>query len=322
MATIERRTNGTYRARIRRNGAPDLSRTFNEEADALSWGAETEAAIRAGRLQEHRHRQTTLRELLGAYAERVTPSKKGEAQELTRIAALQRNRIAAFSLENLTRQVFREYRDQRLKTVSGSTVNRELALLSVVLKWAQAELDAPVDPHMLDNLKQSENGARERRLEAGEFERLQAAAPAWLRAFIALAVETCMRRSELARLDWCDTDLHRRIATLRKTKNGSGRRVPLSSAAVRVLESMPRPIAGGRVFEQDANAITHAFIACCKSAGIEGLRLHDLRAEGVSRLFERGLDVASVKAVSGHKSGIFLRYCRAGDTEALAQRLG
>lgn len=38
MANIERRTNGTYRARIRRNGAPDLSRTFDTEADASTSG--------------------------------------------------------------------------------------------------------------------------------------------------------------------------------------------------------------------------------------------------------------------------------------------
>jgi len=98
--------------------------------------------------------------------------------------------------------------------------------------------------------------------------------------------------------------------------------VPLSSAAVRVLEAMPRPICGGPVFTQHADAISGAFIDACKRAGIEGLRLHDLRGEAVSRLFERGLDMNSVKSISGHKSGVFLRYMRVGDTEELARRLG
>jgi len=87
-----------------------------------------------------------------------------------------------------------------------------------------------------------------------------------------------------------------------------------------MLERMPRNI-NGRVFDVHPDVVTSNFIECCRRAGIEGLRLHDLRAEAVSRLFEKGLDVNSVKSISGHKSAIFMRYMRSGDTEALAQRL-
>jgi len=321
MATIEQRGT-TFRAKIRRQGAPALSRTFDTREDAQAWGEATEAAIRAGTLTTHQQRTATLAELLAGYRDKVTPTKRGAKAEYNRIEALRRDRIAAFNLENLSRQVFRDYRDRRLQTVSGSTICRELALLSVCLKWAKAERDAPTDPSMLDDLKPGENAARERRLQPGEYERLTAVAPGWLQSFIALAVETAMRRGELVALDWTRIDLQRRVAVLTTSKNGHGRRVPLSSAAVRVLEAMPRPICGGPVFTQHADAISGAFIDACKRAGIEGLRLHDLRGEAVSRLFERGLDMNSVKSISGHKSGVFLRYMRVGDTEELARRLG
>jgi integrase len=36
-------------------------------------------------------------------------------------------------------------------------------------------------------------------------------------------------------------------------------------------------------------------------AGINDLRFHDLRHEAVTRLFERGLSIAEVAAISGHK---------------------
>jgi integrase len=36
--------------------------------------------------------------------------------------------------------------------------------------------------------------------------------------------------------------------------------------------------------------------------GIEDLRFHDLRHEGVTRLFETGLTIPQVAAVSGHRS--------------------
>lgn len=132
-----------------------------------------------------------------AYQTKVTWKKKGEQQERGRIANLCQDPLAAYSLENLTKPVLRNYRDRRLNLVSGSTINRELALISSVLKWARAERDAPVDPHMIDGLKQAENKARERRLQPGEYERLMAAAPAWLQTYVTLAVETCMRRGEL-----------------------------------------------------------------------------------------------------------------------------
>jgi integrase len=320
MANIEQRGT-TFRARVRRHGAPAMTRTFDTLADAELWSAETEAAVKAGRLDEHRQQRTTLDELLAAYEMKRTWRKKGSMQESSRIARLRQDPLASYSLENLSRATIRSYRDRRLAAgISGSTANRELALISVVLKWAAAERDAPVDPRMVDGLKLAENPARERRLQPGEMERLQAAAPIWLQSYLTLAVETCMRRGELAMLKWADIDLQRRVAVLQTTKNGQPRRVPLSGVALRTLEAMPRNISGF-VFQQNLSAVSTAFIAACKKAGIVALRLHDLRAEGVSRLSERGLDLGSIKAISGHKSMIVLRYLRAGDAETLAQRL-
>jgi integrase len=321
MASIEQRAGGTYRARVRRNGAPDLSRSFARREDAEIWSADTEAAIRSGTLQSHKLKRTTLGELLAAYGDSQTPRKRGAKQEYSRIAALLRDSVAAYSLENLSRAVFRSFRDRRLKSVSGSTLNRDLALLSVTLAWARAEMDAPVDAaDLLGGLKEPENPARTRRLEPGEEQRLLDAAPPWLRDYITLALETTMRRSELAALEWHRVDLNRRVAVLLTSKNNHGRKIPLSGVAIRTLERMPRNI-NGRLFDMHVDVITSNFIDACRRAGIEGLRLHDLRAEGVSRLSERGFDLGSIKAISGHKSMIVLRYLRPGDTEALAQRL-
>jgi integrase len=113
-----------------------------------------------------------------------------------------------------------------------------------------------------------------------------------MRSYIVLAIESGIRRGELAALEWDRVDLKRRTATLHDTKNGSGRHVPLSSL-VGTLAKMVRPIEGGRIFPQHADNISKAFAATCRRAGVSGLRLHDLRAECVSRLFERGLDLNS-----------------------------
>ena len=81
--------------------------------------------------------------------------------------------------------------------------------------------------------------ARKRRLEVGEFERLQEAAKQtknphiW--PVIVFAIETGMRRGEILGLQWEHVELDRCIAYLPLTKNGSSREVPLSTKATQVL---------------------------------------------------------------------------------------
>jgi integrase len=51
-----------------------------------------------------------------------------------------------------------------------------------------------------------------------------------------------------------------------------------------------------------ADWLSHAFIKLCKRAKIKGLHWHDLRREGISRLFEKGWSLEEVRAVSGHRT--------------------
>ena len=53
--------------------------------------------------------------------------------------------------------------------------------------------------------------------------------------------------------------------------------------------------------------LTDRFIKHCKSIGIENFRLHDLRHEGVSKLFEKGLNMMEVSSISGHKDLAMLK---------------
>ena len=69
---------------------------------------------------------------------------------------------------------------------------------------------------------------RERRVREGEMGALIGAADLRLACLIVLAVETAMRREELASLTWENVDLKARSLFLPKTKNGEARTVPLS----------------------------------------------------------------------------------------------
>ena len=50
------------------------------------------------------------------------------------------------------------------------------------------------------------------------------------------------------------------------------------------------------------NAVRLAFEHLRVRAGMSDFHFHDLRHEAISRLFEKGLNIAEVSAISGHKS--------------------
>lgn len=55
------------------------------------------------------------------------------------------------------------------------------------------------------------------------------------------------------------------------------------------------------IFGSSASSIQQAWQRLTKRAQIENLHFHDLRHEAISQLFEKGLSVAEVSLISGHK---------------------
>lgn len=163
---------------------------------------------------------------------------------------------------------------------------------------------------------------RDRRLTDEEINKIiEATESIELPAIIRLLTETAMRRGELSKLKWNCIDQKECVAYLIGTKNGENRAVPLSSRALAALSNMPRRI-DGKVFGMTPDAITKAFGRACKRAGVMDVRLHDLRHEAVSRLFEKDLSTMEVASVSGHKSlSMLKRYTHLHASE-LAKKLG
>jgi integrase len=211
--------------------------------------------------------------------------------------------------------------------VSGATVNREFNVLSHAIDTARREWDIylPFNPCALVR-RPPPGRPRNRRLKGDEEQRLlshcrQARNP-WLSHFVALAIETGMRRSELLSLQWANVDLEKRIAFLPMTKNGDSRGVPLSTKAVMIFRALPGSRGGGVFGDLTVEGLKKAFGRAVRRAGITGLRLHDLRHEATSRFFEKGLNVMEVASVTGHKTLQMLkRYTHLSATD-LAARLG
>ncbi|TDN68242.1 site-specific integrase [Paraburkholderia sp. BL10I2N1] len=283
MASITRRGDLQWQARVRRKGYPVQIKTFNTRAEAEAWARQIESEIDRGVFVSRAEAEsTTLAEALDRYDREIAASKKGYAQEASLLRTWKSTAIASRPMASVRSADIAKLRDDWLKQANSplkpASVLRRLAVLSHVFSIARKEwgMESLLNPVELVR-KPHANNARTRRIvaaeadtasarqtEAGELERVVAASGSdLLPAIIWLAVETAMRRGEIVDLLWEHVDLRRRVAHLPETKNGSSRDVPLSTRAVEVLKEQRKAAKmredDGRVFQIRGDAVTRAF---------------------------------------------------------------
>jgi len=247
-------------------------------------------------------------ELLERYLLEVTARCRSKREDTFRLRALQRRWIAQLSLEELTPEKLRRYRNERLAVVSAGTVLRELAYFSSVINHARSEWDLEIDNPVRAIRKPMPPPGRSRLLTEIELQRLLKSAEPCIKSsnpywpyIIRFALESAMRRGEILGLRWSVVNLDARTIHLSQTKNGSSRVVPLSTGAVNVLREVPRD-GSDRVFPVTGYALSAAFERFRRRAGIEDFHFHDLRHMAITRLSERLPNVIELAAVSGHRS--------------------
>jgi integrase len=129
-----------------------------------------------------------------------------------------------------------------------------------------------------------------------------------MQKIVAFALFSTRRQEEITLLRWDDLDDDRILVRDMKhpgDKKGNNVYCELPPEAVAVIKSMPR--IKPEIFPYSTDAISAAFPRACKILGIEDLRFHDLRHEGISRLFEISRTIPQAAAVSGHRSWTSLK---------------
>jgi len=305
MATIRKRGSCQWEVRVRRKGWPIQCKTFESKRDAEEWAREIESEIDRGSfVSRAESEKTTLAVALDRYIKEYIPRLAHPRKEENRAKAIQRRPLASRFLAAIRGRDIAEFIGEREEEGTGAnTIRLDLALLSRLFEvaasdWGMENLANPVKRASRPKLP----SGRTRRLEKDEEKLLIQACSPQFRPVVQFAMETAMRREEIASLRWEDIDLKKKTAHLPRTKNGEARTVPLSPAAVSILKSIPRHISGS-VFGLSSEAITKRMRRVTASAQIEDFRFHDLRHEATSRLFENtDLDVMEIKTITGHKS--------------------
>lgn len=330
MASIRQLSTTKWQAQIRRAGHKPVTNTFINKSDAVMWARQIESEIDRGIfLDRSEAERTPISQLLERYLKEVTPLKKSALREKSRLDLLNRHFGFLMATQLQSKQVadFRDFRISQGK--AGATVIKELNTLSHVIDvaikdWGLALLANPVK---LVRRPKPARG-RNRRLSADEERLLLEACGScrtrMLHSLVIFALETGMRLGEMLKLEYQDIDFKMRVAKLNETKNGEMRDVPLSSKAIQVLLSMPRSIKERRVFWawRGADSIQHTWRRAVQGAGLIDFHFHDLRHEATSRLFEQGLNVMEVAAVTGHKTLQMLKRYTHLKAEDLAKKLG
>lgn len=151
--------------------------------------------------------------------------------------------------------------------------------------------------------------ARDRSLNPDEVHRLMVACEKssnrQLLAIISMLLFTGARLSELLKAEWKNVDIEGQLWLIPMSKTGKPRRVPLSGAAVDVLNNIPRFEHCPYVLPNDVTlrpyvTIKRAWQTARDEAKLHGLRLHDLRHAFCSAAVSAGVDLYAVGQIVGH----------------------
>jgi len=215
------------------------------------------------------------------------------------------------SAETITAQdIERELSNAAEKeALAPATLNRFRALLSLTYRLGIENDKVTSNPARLVK-RRRENNARIRWLSTKEEEKLRkvirASYPEHEPEFD-LALNTGLRLGEMYGLLWEDIDLPHRTLTVRLSKNGETRHVPLNEAALAAFKTLRRRSTGaGPAFlnsrRQQLTSPRFWFEPAICDAKIEDFTWHCLRHTFASRLVMSGVDLRMVQVLMGHKT--------------------
>jgi site-specific recombinase XerD len=333
MATIVKVKNA-YRVQIRRAGMPSISKNFTKKADAERWARSKEVELDAGHRPDLQRRLTIgdlMDRCIAEDASPISPQRKG-------LATLLRQHFGGLRLENLTKRHIIDFGVKRFRAGIGpSTINYNLSSFRSFLRNGAMfyEVDEAVElalirakiatRYLRDKGMVAESNERDRRPTPAELLRLRDiflkfeanrpnAAPMW--DIILFSVATSFRVSETCRIARSGLNHQDRtvLITDRKhprKKRGNNKTVALLRGPFVfdgvvidpyeiLMRQRPRQDDPDRFFPFASTMISETWYDHVHKE-IDNLHFHDLRHEGVSRMFEYGYAIQQVAMVSGHE---------------------
>jgi integrase len=298
------------------------AQTFDRKPAANAWIVKREAELKSPGGLEHKE-DPTLAAVIDRYiAESKNPVVGTKAQVLKTVKDTD---LGETNCSDITSQTLVAFARTLNETVEPQTCNNYLSHLSNIFTVAAPAWSYPLSRQEFDKAlvvarklgligKAKERDRRptleeiDRLME--HFGRIQNHRPSSMpmQKIIAFAIFSTRRQEEITLLRWDDLEGDRILVRDMKhpgDKKGNNVLCELPPEALAIVNSMPRGEL--EIFPYTTDAISAAFTRACKILEIQDLRFHDLRHEGISRLFEMGRTIPQVAAVSGHRSWTSLK---------------
>lgn len=316
----------TAQIRIKRDGKIIYTeaQTFDRKPAAQLWLKKREAELaEPGALDKLKTADPTLAEVIDQYIkESRRDYGKTKKQVLRTIKA---SDLAGLRCSEIGSPQILEF--ARSLQAQPQTVANYLSHLAAVFAVARPAWGYPLDKQAIDDARTvarrigvtSRARTRDRRPTLDELDRLMEhyaiaqrkrsdAIP--MQDIIRFAIFSTRRLDEIVRITWEDLDTAHSEIIVRDMKNpgekiGNDVRCTLTPEALAVIQA--QPTRAGRIFPFNGDSISASFTRACKTLGIEDLHFHDLRHDGVSRLFELGWTIPQAACVSGHRTWTSLK---------------
>ncbi len=274
-------------------------------------------------------RGRSLGELIDTYVERHAKVHKKtwrvDKQRLDRhVPAAWKNRRA----DAITREDIAELHDKigRKTPYEANRFQEVLRMMfSLARIWHFIDENAPNPAQGITRFKEHK---RKRWLKPEEVPGLVKAIDAepnlYVRAALWLYLLTGARRSELVTAKWSQMDWSRGLLTLPDTKSGEEQYVVLNGPALAILQSIPKAEDNPHIFVGTRpggplTSIDRRWRHIRKEAGLEDVRLHDLRRTTGSWLSQAGVELNTIKEALRHANlSTTLIYARLGADPARA----
>lgn len=283
-----------------------IRKQFSTQEDATLWEAQARQAMRYGKAIPHAegiaNSTTTLAKACDECYNMFWRGTKSEEKQIQMINQLVAHFGKHMPINDFTTQKVDDYiLEMKQKNLSNGTINRKLAALSKVLRYAHEVGKLKAMP-VFHRQKEGKNRIRwltdaeekqilQTLLQWGQYDVMDAAI---------VSIDTGIRHSEMCNIR--SRDLNDQGLYIGRTKNGDPRLVPLTARARKVLESRMQTHPD-RLFPYTSREWTRSTWERVRNhLELDDVVWHTFRHTTCSRLVQGGVPLPHVKEWMGHKT--------------------
>lgn len=266
--------------------------------------------LNPGEVKRGRQAELTFAELFAEYLERhAKPNKKTWAEDESQFKTYLAKPLGKKKLSSIDRSSIAIIHSSITKAGHATTANRVKALVSSIFGWAISAGIWQSNPAI--GIKLNKEHSRDRFIQGDELPRFfQALADEQndtMRDYFLMSLLTGARRANVLSMKWSDVKLDRAEWRIKETKNGTPQTVTLSPEAVVLLHNR-KPVESATFVFPGSGKSGHlvepkkGWKRILERAGIDDLRIHDLRRTLGSWQAKTGASLAIIGKSLNHKN--------------------